>query len=158
MAVIRTSLKVDQMSGKGNHYHHFYSYFSLMICTSHFSATRLRNFHLKKFKCFLLLFADDTVLFSYSKEGLQCLINKLSTYCNTWGVKVNIDKTVAMVFKKGNRPENVEFVYENSILKLVKIFYLSWYDIIIKWQLRTGTEDIIQASIESTFFSLCAFW
>ena len=46
---------------------------------------------------FLLLFADDTVLFSYTKEGLQSLLYKLHKYCDKWGISVNLDKTVVMV-------------------------------------------------------------
>ena len=33
----------------------------------------------------ILLFADDTVLFSYSKEGLQFQLNQFYTYCSNWG-------------------------------------------------------------------------
>jgi len=51
------------------------------------------------------LFADDTVLFSYTKPGLQILLNKLHTYCNECGITVNTDKTICMVFKKCNRVE-----------------------------------------------------
>ena len=57
---------------------------------------------------FLLLFADDTVLFSYFKEGLQSLLNQLCNYCNKWGIIVNTEKTVAMTFKTGTRVENVD--------------------------------------------------
>ena len=27
-------------------------------------------------------------------------------YCNTFGIVVNVDKTVAMMFKTGNRPDD----------------------------------------------------
>jgi len=46
----------------------------------------------------LLLFADDTVLFSYSKEGLQFQLNQLFTYCSNWGITVNTVNTVVMFF------------------------------------------------------------
>ena len=36
---------------------------------------------LNDLKLFMLLFADDTVLFSYTKEGLQVMLNKLCSYC-----------------------------------------------------------------------------
>ena len=49
------------------------------------------------------VFADDTILFSYSKEGLQFQLNQLYTYCSNWGITVNTAKTVVMVFKKHNR-------------------------------------------------------
>ena len=44
----------------------------------------------------VLLFADDTVLFSYSKEGRQFQLNHLYTYCSNWGI--NTANTVVMVF------------------------------------------------------------
>ena len=46
----------------------------------------------------LLLFADDTVLFSYSKEGLQFQLNQLNTYCSNWGITGNTARTVVMLF------------------------------------------------------------
>ena len=55
---------------------------------------------LNELQIFLLLFADDTVLFSETPEGLQLLLNKLYTYCFKWGITVNVDKTVAMVYKQ----------------------------------------------------------
>ena len=72
---------------------------------------------------FLLLFADDTVSFSYSKEGLQFQLNRLFTYCSYWGIIVNKAKTVVIDFKKHNkRTENVELLYNNQVLKVVKCF------------------------------------
>jgi len=69
----------------------------------------------------LLLFADDTVLLSYSKEGLQFQLNQLFTYCSNWGITVNTAKTVVLVFKIHNRRiETVELLYNNQVLKVVK--------------------------------------
>ena len=74
---------------------------------------------------FLLLFADDTVLFSYTPQGLQTLLNKLHAYCLKWNVNVNINKTVVLTFKKGCRIENVDIYYNNERLKNVgKFTYL----------------------------------
>ena len=63
-----------------------------------------------------MLFADDTVLFSYTKPGLQILLNKLHAYCNEWGIIVKTDKTICMVFKKCNREEQFEMIYNNNRL------------------------------------------
>jgi hypothetical protein len=79
-------------------------------------------FTLDELQIYLLLFADDTVLFSYSKEGLQLLLNQLYDYCMKWGITVNIEKTVVMVFKSGNRHENIQIYYNNSLLKNVQTF------------------------------------
>jgi len=79
-------------------------------------------FSIDELQIYLLLFADDTVLFSYSKAGLQILLNKLYRYCHNWGITVNTDKTVCMVFKKGNRVENFEMFYNVTKLKVVETF------------------------------------
>ena len=41
----------------------------------------------------LIMFADDTVIFSESKKGLQAGLDGLWSYCKKWGVKVNASKT-----------------------------------------------------------------
>ena len=51
---------------------------------------------------FMLLYADDAVVFSKSPEGLQSILNDLDLYCGTWGLKINTSKTIAMIFEKGD--------------------------------------------------------
>ena len=83
---------------------------------------QFESFTIEEIQLYLLLFADDTVLFSDTKEGLQFLLNKLSTYCNKWDVHVNTDKTVVMVFHPGNRNVDVDIYYEAEKLKVVNQF------------------------------------
>ena len=45
-----------------------------------------------------LLWADDLVLLSQTREGLQRMISTLGEYCDEWYLHVNIDKTAVMVF------------------------------------------------------------
>ena len=40
-----------------------------------------------------LMYADDLILISESKEGLQKQINKLSEYCDKWKLEVNVKKS-----------------------------------------------------------------
>ena len=44
--------------------------------------------------------ADDLILISSSKEGLQRCLDLLFVYCKKWGLEVNVDKTKTMVFSK----------------------------------------------------------
>ena len=53
---------------------------------------------------YLLLFADDAVLFSESAEGLQSSLNNLNKYCNKWNITVNVEKTKIVIFHKGRLP------------------------------------------------------
>ena len=51
-------------------------------------------------KTFMLLYADDIVIFSKSAEELQEGLNLLLNYCNRWKLKVNVDKTKIIWFSE----------------------------------------------------------
>ena len=70
---------------------------------------------------FMLLYADDAVVFSKSPEGLQSILNDLDLYCRTWGLKINTSKTKAMIFEKG-RHTNYDFYLCNEKLENVVFF------------------------------------
>ena len=50
---------------------------------------------------FMLLYADDAVIFAQSAESLQNMLNDIQDYCNTWHLTINTNKTKIMVFEKG---------------------------------------------------------
>ena len=50
-----------------------------------------------------LLWADDLVLTSKNKKGLQEQIDILEGYLNNWKLKVNTGKTKAIIFNKRGR-------------------------------------------------------
>ena len=56
-------------------------------------GTKLSN---KSIGC--LLYADDLVLISESKQGLQKQLDILDTYCKDWCLTVNINKTKIIIF------------------------------------------------------------
>ena len=71
----------------------------------------------------LLLFADDMVLIGHSVSDLQASLNRLHDYCSKWGMKINIDKTDIMVFRKRGRIKNNEkWFYGGKELKIVNNF------------------------------------
>ena len=70
----------------------------------------------------MLMYADDLILLSESKEGLQKQINKLNNYCKQWKLDVNVKKTKIMIFNRGNKIINTEFYINNTPLQNVKIF------------------------------------
>ena len=45
------------------------------------------------FKLYILLYADDTVIFAESKEELQAALNAMYLYCKSWDLEVNPTKT-----------------------------------------------------------------
>ena len=58
-----------------------------------------------------LLFADDLLVISESKEGLQNSINKLSDFCDNWQLTVNVKKNKkTMVLQQRNINSNTSFI------------------------------------------------
>ena len=80
-------------------------------------------FTLNELKLFILLYADDSVIFALSPESLQSMLNDVQLYCNTWGLKVNTTKTKIMIFEKGiSRNTSYNFMYNDNILEVVNSF------------------------------------
>ena len=72
-------------------------------------------------KIFILLYADDTVLMSESKDDLQHQLNEFSEYCDLWKLNVNVSKTKVPIFSKG-RAQNCDFFLKNNLVEVVKGF------------------------------------
>ena len=56
-----------------------------------------------------LMFADDLILISTSKEGLQNSLNALGIYAEKWKLEINYKKTKCVTFTKSNHKEVHEF-------------------------------------------------
>ena len=75
-----------------------------------------------------LLYADDCDIVAHSDDELQCLMNHFVSACNSFGLKINLKKTVVMydpapgspyieptIFVEGNKLDVVHsFVYLGS--------------------------------------------
>ena len=75
-----------------------------------------------------LMYADDIVILSSSREGLQRRLDKLNLFCKEWCLDVNIDKTKIIIFNKNGTLIKNEFKFENETLECVKHYrYLGVY-------------------------------
>ena len=70
-------------------------------------------------KILLLLYADDTVIFSNSERGLQKCLDILHAYCMKWKLNVNSDKTKVIIFRKPRSGCNYTFKYAQGEIKTV---------------------------------------
>jgi hypothetical protein len=89
--------------------HHIYQY--ILARALEQSAAPSLTLLESEVKC--LLFADDLMLLSPSKEGLQQNLDLLRRFCQIWALKVNFSKTKIMVFQKGPVPrtKNTNSIY-----------------------------------------------
>ena len=65
-------------------------------------------------------YADDLVLISPTASGLQILIDKVSTLIDELGFRINLGKTVSMVFRKKTKHVYDELCFNigNTVLKM----------------------------------------
>ena len=67
-----------------------------------------------------LLYADDLVIISKSKHGLENCLKTLETFNTKWLLNVNFKKTKVMIFQKsGRKPKNISFFINNQPLDIV---------------------------------------
>lgn len=79
--------------------------------------------NLEQLQLYLLLFADDAVLFSETREGLQNSLDNLENYCERWNLTVNVDKTKVVIFRKGgNLSGNDHLYFSGQELEIVNCF------------------------------------
>lgn len=68
----------------------------------------------------ILMYADDVVLLSTSKKGLQNCVNKLFKFTSEWKLTVNTNKTKVLVFNKGGRKKDIKILLGNDVLECVQ--------------------------------------
>ena len=89
--------------------------FFISHCNSHYEFQDL--------SLFLMLYADDMVLFSETVHGLQDLLNNLEKYSDKWKLTVNTEKTKVVVFRKGGIVNgNEKWTYHGRDLDVVNEF------------------------------------
>ena len=68
-----------------------------------------------------LLYADDLVILSRSKVGLQNCLNQLNDWCKKWMMHVNMKKNKVMIFQKpSNKQPTPNFQIENKVLQVTQ--------------------------------------
>ena len=72
---------------------------------------------------FLIMYADDMVLLAETPEGLQKMIDSLSSYTEKWDLILNINKTKIVVFRNGGKlRDNEKWSYNGCQLDIVDEF------------------------------------
>jgi hypothetical protein len=63
----------------------------------------------------MLLYADDIVIVGDQVNRVQRILNTLTVFCSQWGLKVNMSKTQAMVYRNGGIVKKNEVFYYNNV-------------------------------------------
>ena len=77
---------------------------------------------------FILLYADDTVIFSDNETDLQSALLVFQEYYQKWKLSVNTSKTKVLIFGRGKLNKTKQFRYQNEIIETVTDYkYLGIY-------------------------------
>ena len=67
-----------------------------------------------------LLYADDVILMSTTRAGLQNKLNQLDNYCCDWGLQINTEKTKVVVFTRNDPKTPLIFSCGNNMIQTVE--------------------------------------
>jgi DNA-binding protein YbaB len=97
-----------------------------------------------------LSWADDLVIMSTSKKGLQKCMDKLSEYCEKWNLHVNVKKTMIMVLSKGNSTCN-DIHLNGEFLECVRHYKYLGIIISNNGNIKKMEEDRVQKAKKAMF-------
>ena len=89
-----------------------------------------------------LFWADDLVLFSDSKEGLDNLLKILEQYCNSNHLLINTKKTKCMIFNKTGRLMRRPFYLNDVKLEMVRSYKYLGFLITPSGEITSGLKDL----------------
>ena len=99
-----------------------------------------------------LLYADDLILMSKTKEGLQACLDNLGSYCDKWNLRVNIEKSKTMIFNPGSRNMNDhKFYLKDNELEPVKNFTYLGIDISLNGSFSKAIDNLKDKANKAMF-------
>ncbi|KAL5272963.1 hypothetical protein ACHWQZ_G000969 [Mnemiopsis leidyi] len=102
-----------------------------------------------------LLWADDLILLALNRASLQKMLDVLYSYCQEWGLSVNISKTAVMVFNRSGRllKESRNLKYGKRELISVREYTYLGITFTLTGSLKTAQAKLRQKGLRS-YFSL----
>ena len=106
---------------------------------------------------FLLLFADDMVLFSKDPMELQSLLDKLYAFSTEWGLKVNTRKTKVCVFENRRTQIDQRWLIHGEPLEIVDSFCYLGMKFHYNGNLEPGIKALSDQALKATNQLLALF-
>ena len=106
-----------------------------------------------------LMWADDIVLLSETKEGLQNCLNNLHNYCQIWKLEVNLKKTKIMIFRvKGIKINNEKFYLGILPLQRTREYTYLGISLNTTGSMKLVSEKLTDKARRAWFAILKIFW
>ena len=99
-----------------------------------------------------LLYADDLIILSRFKTGLQNCPNTVATYCNTWILSINLKNTKMMVFQKRAKKCSEEIFYVgNQIIDVVQDYTYLGTKISFSGNFKNSLDHLKEKALHALF-------
>ena len=98
-----------------------------------------------------LMYADDIILLSHSKQGLQNCLTNLDNYCNEWKLVVNFDKSKVIIFNRGARLLRDDFYIGQNKLECVKSYKYLGLEINNNGSFTTAVKSLQAQATKASF-------
>lgn len=98
-----------------------------------------------------LLYADDLVLISESAIGLQSCIDKLSSFCDKWGLGINLKKSKSLIFNSSGRLEKHIFKLNNTPIERGKTYKYLGINFSISGSFSDAKQDLYNRGLKALF-------
>ena len=106
----------------------------------------------------ILMFADDAVIFSETREGLQAGLDTLYSYCAKWGLIVNVSKPKIVVFRKGGRLSSKDvWQYGNRLVETVSSLKYLGFNLSSSGSFSSCIQDLTNSARRALFAIKCCF-
>ena len=102
-------------------------------------------------RLFVLLYADDTVLFAESANDLQNGLSETKKYCEIWKVKLNVNKCKVMIFSRGLVRKYPTCYIGNDKLEVVKHFQYLGLRLNYNNKMNVAQKDVYERASRAMF-------
>ena len=97
------------------------------------------------------LYADDLVLLSETKEGLQDQLNRLNKFAKDKDLTVNTKKSMVMIFNKAGKRLKEQITYDGKELDIVHSFTYLGIDITSSGSFAAGIRELTNKARKAMF-------
>ena len=97
------------------------------------------------------MYANDLVLLSETPSGLQNCLDKLSIYCDQWGLEINMKKSKVLIFNKTGRLVSTKFHFYGNQLEHTRSYTNLGVKFTILGSLTEDTSDLYKKGLKALF-------
>jgi hypothetical protein len=97
------------------------------------------------------MYADDVVLLTTTKSGLQKCIQAIKTFSEKWKLEVNLNKTKALIFNKTGEYLNEHLTFGQDTVECVENYTYLGLDFNSSGSLENAVNKICEKGLKAVF-------